>query len=218
MVEGMIYLLRVGCPWRDLPALFGNWKGVYTRWWRWAQSGLWNAIVQFLAKRAEGRLRAVDSTFLKVHQHAANPAGGQAAHAIGRTKGGLNSKLHAVVDGRGRAVALLLTAGQVNDVKMAPQLLQRFRQVIVVADKAYDSDALYEALRTQQCQVCIANRLGRGRRLPFHRGWYRKRHRVENFFQRAKAMRRFSTRYDKTFTSFFAVACLTAVLDWLNSF
>ena len=160
----------------------------------------------------------MDSTCIKVHQHGANPAGGQAAQAIGRTKGGLNAKLHAVVDGRGRAVALLLTAGQVSDVKMAPQLLAPFPQVIIVADKAYDSSALYELLRTQQCEVCIANRLGRGRKLPFHRGWYRKRHRIENFFQRAKTMRRFATRYDKTSTSFFAVACLTAVLDGLKPF
>ena len=218
MVEGMIYLLRVGCPWRDLPTLFGSWKSVYTRWWRWAQSGLWHAILRCLAKRAVGRLRALDSTYLKVHQHGANPAGGQAAQAIGRTKGGLNAKLHAVVDGRGRAVALLLTAGQVSDVIMAPPLLASFRHVIIIADKAYDSTALYETLRTQQCQVCIANRLGRGRKLPFHRGWYRKRHRIENFFQRAKTMRRFATRYDKTAACFFAVACLTAVLDWLKSF
>lgn len=216
MVEGMIYLVRVGCPWRDLPELFGSWKGVYTRWRRWAQSGLWHAILCFLARQAEGCLRAIDSTFLKVHQHGANPAGGQEAQAMGRTKGGLNTKLHAVVDGRGRAVALLLSAGQVSDVKMAPELLQPFRRVIIVADKAYDSSALYEQLCTQQCRVCIANRLGRGRKLPFHRGWYRKRHRVENFFQRAKTMRRFATRYEKTLTSFFAVACLTAVLDWLN--
>ncbi len=216
MVEAMIYLLRVGCPWRDLPELFGSWNSVYTRWRRWAQSGLWHAILCFLARRAEGSLRAIDSTFLKVHQHGVNPAGGQAAQAMGRTKGGLNTKLHAVVDGRGRAVAQLLSAGQVSDVKMAPELLRSFRHVIIVADKAYDSSALYEQLLTQQCQVCIANRLGRGRKLPFHRGWYRKRHRVENFFQRAKTMRRFATRYEKNLTSFFAVACLTAVLDWLN--
>ncbi len=198
MVEGMIYLLRVGCPWRDLPALFGPWQSVYPRWRRWAQRGLWHAILTFLAKGAKGRLRAVDSTFLKVHQHGANPAGGQEAQAMGRTKGGLNAKLHAVVDGRGRAVALLLSAGQVSDVKMAPALLASLRAVIIIADKAYDSSALYETLRAQQCRVCIAHRLGRGRKLPFHRGWYRKRHRIENFFQRAKAMRRFATRYKKT--------------------
>ena len=218
MVEGMIYLLRVGCPWRDLPAIFGPWKSVYTRWRRWAHSGLWHAILCFLAQGAKGRLRAVDSTFAKVHQHGANPAGGQQAQAMGATKGGLNTKLHAVVDGRGRAVALLLSAGQVSDVKMAPALLASMRQVIVIADKAYDSSALYETLRAQQCEVCIPNRLGRGRKLPFHKGWYRKRHRIENFFQRAKAMRRFATRYEKTSICFFALACLTAVLDWLKPF
>ena len=109
MVEGMIYILRVGCPWRDLPPLFGKWTSVYTRWRRWAHLGIWSAILRMLAKHACGCLRAVDATFIKVHQHGANPRGGQAEHAIGRTKGGINSKVHAVVDGRGRAIALILT-------------------------------------------------------------------------------------------------------------
>lgn len=215
MVEGMIYLLRVGCPWRDLPPVFGKWTAVYTRWRRWAQLGVWSAILRLLAKHACGRLRAVDATFIKVHQHGANPRGGQAGHAMGRTKGGINSKLHAVVDGRGRAICLILTQGQAHEVTIAPELLHSLRNVIIVGDKAYDSYALCERLRSQGCRVSIPTRRGR-RKVPFHRGWYRKRHRVENFFQRAKCLRRFATRYDKTSTCFFATACLTAVLDWLR--
>ena len=215
MVEGMIYILRVGCPWRDLPPLFGKWTSVYTRWRRWAHLGIWSAILRMLAKHACGCLRAVDATFIKVHQHGANPRGGQAEHAIGRTKGGINSKVHAVVDGRGRAIALILTPGQAHEVTIAPELLKQLRKVIIIGDKAYDSYALYERLRSQNCRVSIPTRRRR-RKVPFHRGWYRKGHRVENFFQRAKSMRRFATRYDKTSTCFFATACLTAVLDWLK--
>ena len=217
MVEAMVYILRVGCPWRDLPSVFGNWQSVYTRWRRWARLGMWNAILRLLAKHAHGRLRAVDATFIKVHQHAANPRGGQALHAMGRTKGGINSKIHAVVDAKGRAIVLLLTPGQLHDVTVASHLLANLRHVIVVGDKAYDSYALYESLCSQKCQVSISTRAGR-RKVPFHRGWYRRRHRVENFFQRAKTMRRFATRYDKTSACFFATACLAAVLDWLNRF
>ena len=83
-------------------------------------------------------------------------------------------------------------------------MLKQLRKVIIIGDKAYDSYALYERLRSQNCRV-------RRRKVPFHRG-----HRVENFFQRAKCMRRFATRYDKTSACFFATACLTAVLDWLK--
>jgi len=216
MVEGMIYVLRTSIPWRDLPEVFGPWSSVYTRWYRWAHLGIWQAILNVLAQSATGLLRAVDGTFIKVHQHGANPAGGQQAHAIGRTKGGLNTKLHAVVEGSGRLVAFALTAGQVNELKMAPIVLRRMRGVIVVGDKAYDSDKLHELLSKQNCRVCIPTKINRRRRLPFNRQWYRKRHRVENFFARAKQWRRFATRYDKTLICFFATASLVAVLDWLK--
>lgn len=216
MVEGMIFVLRTGIPWRDMPEVFGPWSSVYTRWYRWAHLGIWQAILNVLARAATGLLRAVDGTFIKVHQHGANPVGGQEIHAIGRTKGGLNTKLHAVVDGAGRLVAFALTAGQVNELKIAPILLQHFRSIIVVADKAYDSDKLYELLSAQDCRVCIPAKANRRTPLPFNRQWYRKRHRVENFFARAKQYRRFATRYDKTLLCFFATSTLVAVLDWLS--
>jgi transposase len=216
MVEGMIYMLRTSVPWRDLPTAFGCWSSVYTRWRRWAHLGIWEAILRVLAQAATGVLRAVDATFVKVHQHGANPKGGQDAHAIGRTKGGLNTKLHAVVDGAGRAIRFVLTAGQVNELKVAPTLLVDLCNVMVVADKAYDSDQFHQMLADQYCDTCIPTKSNRRCRLPFNRKWYRKRHRVENFFARVKQWRRFATRYDKTLTCFLATASLVAVLDWLK--
>ena len=215
MVEGMIYVLRTSVPWRDLPPVFGRWSSVYTRWRRWAHVGIWTAILRVLARSATGVLRAVDATFVKVHQHGANPVGGQEAHAIGRTKGGLNTKLHAVVDGSGRALAFILTPGQVSELKVAPILLAGLCDVIIIADKAYDSDKLYDRLSRQYCDLCVPAKANRRRPLPFNRKWYRKRHRVENFFARAKQCRRFATRYDKTLPCFLATASLVAILDWL---
>ena len=215
MVEAMIYLLRTGVAWRDLPSVFGPWSSVYTRWRRWVQLGIWTAILRVLARSATGALRAVDVTFIKVHQHGANPAGGQEAQAIGRTKGGLNTKLHAVVDGAGKLIALVLTPGQVSELKVAADLLANLCDVIVIADKAYDSDKLLEQLSKQYCDVCIPAKANRRNPLPFNRQWYRKRHRVENFFARAKRWKRFATRYEKTLSSFLAVASLVAVIDWL---
>lgn len=79
-------------------------------------------------------------THIKAHQHGSNPRGGQEGHSIGRTEGGLNSKLHAVVKGKGRVLCLVLTAGQVHELRAAPELLKNLRDSIVIADKAYDSD------------------------------------------------------------------------------
>lgn len=171
-----------------------------------------------LAEGACGKLRFVDATHLKVHQHGSNPRGGQDQQAIGRTKGGLNSKLHAVVDSKGRALALVLTAGQVHDLKATPQLLAPLHDVTVLADKAYDCDGFANQVARRNSRVCVPAKSSRRHPLPFHRGYYRKRHHVENFFQRIKVLRRLATRYDKTASCFFAFAFLASVLDWLRPF
>lgn len=98
MVEAILYVLRTGIPWRDLPERFGKWSGVYTRWRRWTAEGLWTRILSVLVRGARGTTRFVDATHIKLHQDGSNPAGGQSEQAIGRTKGGLNSKLVALVD------------------------------------------------------------------------------------------------------------------------
>jgi transposase len=217
MVEGMIYILRSGCPWRDLPERFGPWSSVYTRWSRWAHEGVWAAILDFLAEDAEGELRHLDSSHIKVHQDASNPAGGQENQALGRTKGGLNSKVTALVDGRGRAVQLALAPGQRNDTIAAEDIVFPERKKIV-ADKGYDSNRFRERIVSAGSEPCIPPRAGRLAPAKYHPGHYRKRHRVENFFQRIKRRRRIGTRYEKLDVTFFAFLTLAAVLDWLKPF
>ncbi len=119
MVEAIFYVLRTAVAWRDLPACFGPWESVYTRWRRWCALGLWQEILRLLSRRAEGRVRFIDGSHVKLHQFATNPAGGQAAQAIGRTKGGLNTKIAALVEGRGRLMAVAIAPGQADEVKTA---------------------------------------------------------------------------------------------------
>src|ERR1051326_5049202 len=104
MVTARWWVLRTGAAWRDVPREFGPWSSVYTRWRRWSGAGLWRRVVRRLWRLAVGRLWLADGSHIKVHQHGANPTGGQAAQAIGRTKGGLNSKLTVLADTHGRIV------------------------------------------------------------------------------------------------------------------
>lgn len=122
MVTAMGYLLRTGIPWRDLPCRFGPWSSVHTRFRRWYASGLWASILAKLGQAAFGRIRCVDCSHTKVHRDGANPIGGQAWQAMGRTKGGLNTKLAAVVDGVGRAVGLNLAPGHQHDLRACEPL------------------------------------------------------------------------------------------------
>ena len=218
MFEAMVYVLRTAVPWRDLPVCYGPWNSVYTRWRRWCLRGLWELLLAELAKDAKGKLRFLDTSHIKLHQDASNPAGGQQNQAIGRTKGGLNTKLSAWVDGHGRAVSLNLAAGQQPDVCVAQMASQpELQGTITVADKGYDSDGFRAQLRKSGSRPCIPPRINRLTPARWHRGFYRQRHKVENFFQRLKRHRRVSTRYEKNTLYFLGFARLAAILDWLKN-
>src|ERR1700734_4156284 len=69
--------MRGEMAWRDLPACYGPWNSVSTRWLRWCALGLWQEILGLLSRQATGCLRFIDGTHIKLHQFGTNPAGGQ---------------------------------------------------------------------------------------------------------------------------------------------
>jgi transposase len=211
-------VLRTAVAWRDLPPCYGPWNSVYTRWRRWCALGLWQKILQLLSRHSVGRVRFVDGSHIKLHQFGTNPAGGQSAQAIGRTKGGLNTKLCALVEGEGRLVAALVAPGQIYEVEAAAPLLQTLKNVMLVGDKGFDVDALRRQLLAQDCLACIPPRSGRRYPAWHHQGFYSQRHKIENFFQRIKVYKRVSTRYEKLAVTFLNFILVAAVFDWLKSF
>jgi len=216
MVTGMWYILRTGIPWRDLPDRFGPWSSVYTRFRRWCASGLWARLLELVGRGAFGTIRCIDCSHIKVHRDAANTIGGQANQAMGRTKGGLNTKLAAVVDGLGRAVGLFVAPGQQHDLRACTSLQRHLRRSWAVADRSFDSNGFREYLARTGAFTCIPP--SRRRRTPiyFSRRLYRQRHVVENFFSRIKRHRRIATRYEKLAVTFHGFVCFAAVLDWLS--
>jgi transposase len=216
MIEGMLYILRVACPWRDLPPYFGPWSSVYTRWRRWNRSGLWALLLKLLSAEAEGALVHLDATHVKAHQDSTNPSGGQASQAIGRTRGGLNTKVTALVDSKGRALQLVVDSGNQADIRCADriEIPSGYR---LVADKGYDSTNLRERIWDAGSCPRIPNLKNRKKPARWHRGYYKLRHRVENFFQRIKRLRRVGTRYEKLSLHFLGFVQLAAILDWIKS-
>jgi len=217
MVEAMCYVLRTGIPWRDLSSDFGPWQSVYTRWRRWCRLGLWAWLFKKIAGRGFGRIRSMDTTCIKVHAHGANPAGRQKAQAMGRTKGGLNTKLALIVDALGRPVAMQLAPGNRHDLKACTGLWNQLRGGWLVADRAFDSDQLRAALAVHGIFACIPLKTGRRKTYDFNPKLYVHRHTVENANARLKRFRRIGTRYDKLAETFFGFVLLAASLDWINS-
>jgi transposase len=130
----------------------------------------------------------------------------------------LNSKLHAVCDGQGRPVVLLLTEGQMSDHRGAALMLPHLPQAKeLLGDKGYDSNRFREALIAHGIIPCIPSTRSRKIPIPYDTVLYRQRHRIENMFGRIKDWRRVAMRYDRCAHTFFSAICLAAtVLFWIN--
>ena len=110
----------------------------------------------------------VDSTHVKVHADGSNPAGGQALQAMGRTKGGLNTKIHALVNVRSQAVVVALSGGNQADISLAEELIECLPEgSTLIGDKAYDSSTLRQTAATKGIKTCIPARSNRTTTVPF---------------------------------------------------
>ena len=131
----------------------------------------------------------------------------------GRTKGGMNSKLHTVTDALGRPLRMFLTAGQRSDYIGARALLSSLPPAKhMLADRGCDADWYREALEEKGITPCIPSRKGRKTLIPHDETRYRKRHKIENSFARLKDWRSVATRYDRCPKVFLSACALAAVV------
>jgi transposase len=209
VLESILFVLTEGCSWRAIDRPQARWNSVYQYFRRWCQRGvLKKVLTQFGPELAPG-WHFVDSTHVKVHADGSNPAGGQALQAMGRTKGGLNTKIHALVNVRSQALVIALSSGNQADISLADELTECLPEgSTLIGDKAYDSSTLRQTAATKGIKTCIPARTNRTTTVPFSATVYRRRHRVENFFERIKRYRRVATRYDKLAETFLGFVCL----------
>jgi len=130
----------------------------------------------------------------------------------------LNSKLHAVCDGKGRPLVMLLSEGQMSDYKGAVLLFDALPQArTMIADKGYDGDWFRQALTARGTTPCIPSKANRKVPIPHDAVLYRQRHLIENMFGKLKDWRRVHTRYDRCAHTFFsAIAIAATVIFWLG--
>ena len=217
-VQAVLHRVRTGVAWRDLPERFGPWNTVARRFRRWALAGVWQALFQAV-QEPDYAWVLVDSTTVKAHQAAAGQKKSTpAAEALGRSRGGFSTKVHAVVDALGNGLHLVLTSGEAADSRPLPGLLAALPQApgAGVADKAYDTNQALAAIAERQAQAVIPPKANRVEQRLYDKNLYAERNKVERFFGRLKEARGFATRYEKTATSFLAVAHLLAALDWMR--
>jgi len=143
---------------------------------------------------------------------------GAYGEAIGRSRGGRTTKIHALTDADGRPRVLLLSPGNAHDVVMAPTLVDAAGSATrLIADKAYDTNALRAVLAGKGIVAVIPSIRRRKPLIPYDVIAYRDRNLIERMFGRLKDFRRIATRYDKLARNFLAATLLAAIaIWWLN--
>ncbi|WP_245517719.1 IS5 family transposase [Methylorubrum sp. Q1] len=218
VISGIIHVLKSGGRWADAPrAVYGPRKTLYNRFVRWAAKGVWTDLFETLAKAGGPPSQVlIDSSAVKAHRCA---SGGKGEHnqAIGRSRGGRTTKIHALTDRFCRPLAFLLTGGQVADCKAGALLLERSpRCRILLADKGYDSDAIRRQIEATGAAPNIPPKSNRRWKPCFSPVLYKGRNAIERMFGRIKDFRRVATRYDRLATNYLAAVSIAATVSyWL---
>jgi transposase len=136
---------------------------------------------------------------------------------LGRSRGGLSTKIHALVQGMGQLIGFALTGGEAADITQAQSLLCGRDLEEVVADKGYDSDELVQFIRNAGAKAVIPPRSNRLHKRRWDRQAYKDRNLIERFFCRLKQFRRIATRYDKLAERYASIVTLGASFVWLST-
>ena len=118
-IEGILWRVKYGTPWRQVPSVFGNWSTVYSLFNTLSRKGILDNILPWFHDELDLEWASLDGTNSKVHQHAAMK-GTDEELAVGRSKGGKNTKTHAYVDAHGNPIKLVVTPGTTHDSKVYP--------------------------------------------------------------------------------------------------
>ena len=195
--NAIMWILKSGARWRDLPARYGNWNSIYHKFRKWCSLGLFERLLKLINNETDNAtLLEIDSTFCKVHQSACSALKEQ---AIGSSRGGKNTKIHVLINEKMQLLKVILTGGQIHDSEPAIELFKSvaLNGKTILADKAYSCEQIRVFIAEHGAVACIPDKANFKIKHTFDSELYKKRNLVERFFQRIKNYRHISTRYDK---------------------
>lgn len=216
-VEGILYRMRTGLPWRDLPSFFGLWISIYQQFNRWSSKSKLMAIFKSLVQEPDFEWEFVDGSIVKAHQHSTGAASSN-DEAIGKSVAGNTTKIHMASDAHGLPIDFIITGGEVHDCKVSPEFIAQLPFAnYTIADKGYDSEELREIIRGKSSVPIIPRKsnstIGND---DMDWGLYKYRHLVENIFARIKHFRAIATRYDKLKRNYASMVAMACGVMWLS--
>ena len=173
-------------------------------------------LMDALPASHDAAVQIIDTSIVRVHPHGACIAG-NCEQLMGRSRGGLTTKIHAVVDAGGLPVRLALTTGEAHNNRLVLTLLSALKSgALLLADRGYDADWIRTFVSQHGAWANIPPKRNRKEPICFSPHLYRARNLVERFFNKIKQCRRVATRYDKLAANYLAFIQLASIRLWLR--
>ncbi|WP_257234971.1 IS5 family transposase [Acinetobacter sp. 10FS3-1] len=213
IMEAILWKLRTGATWRDIPQEFCPWQTAYNRFNRWASKGLWNKFFLDLRGVLDQEWVFIDGSYIRVHQHASGARNGF-ERAIGQSRGGRTTKIHLATDANGLPIDFKITGGGVHDSQVAKQLIDTVGEATyLIADKGYDAEHIRIYAQNKDMIPIIPLRSNK----VFDKYLYKLRHLVENVFARLKHFRAIATRFDKLARNYQSMIYIACMFIWCKA-
>jgi len=210
-----------GAQWRHIPPCYGKWNSVFQRYRRWAEQSVFDAVLETVGDWLVVVDRPIGSTqhrgsrpsLLRRHKKGAGPA-----EAIGRSRGGFSTKLHARCDARGLSLAFVLTPGQTHGQHGFGPLFRAIggRLDKLLADRGYDANQIRADISYTRVRPMILVKRGRRNPASYDRYAYKLRNRIARMSHKLKNWRRVTTRHDKTAQSYLGFVAIASAFLWIN--
>ena len=224
VLNAILYVAEQGCKWRGLPKRFGRWHTIYTRMNRWAKSGVLDRVFEQLQMEQIVRIKieafALDSTSVKVHPDGTGALKKNGPQAIGKSRGGWNTKIHMVAADARTAIVFALSPSGDHDAPHGRALLEELGSMPeglpLLMDRAYEGNQTRQLVLDLGMIPVVPPKSNRVHPWEYDRALYKKRNEIERLFRRLKGFRRIFSRFEKLDVVFLAFLSFALIVEALR--
>ena len=224
VLNAVLYVAEQGCKWRGLPKRFGRWHTIYTRMNRWSKNGVLDQVFEKLQSEQIVRIKieafALDSTSIKVHPDGTGALKKNGPQAIGKSRGGWNTKVHLVAANARTAITFALSPGHAHDAPEGRALLAELgpmpEGLPLLMDRAYEGDETRQLVLSLGMIPVVPPKSNRIEPWEYDRALYKKRNEIERLFRRLKGFRRIFSRLEKLDVLFLGFLNFALIIEALR--